>query len=98
VAGSWFVVCSGAGRKAGAIGREGNRAARAAKMFSSGQRRAPAKPAPGNARDRKKISGRPERAQREPDCAPGRACETDKPGYAADPATGNLTGTATAWT
>ncbi len=57
MAGSWFVVCSGAGRKAGAIGREGNRAARAGKMFSNGQKKetAPAKPAPkGVARGREK--------------------------------------------
>ena len=67
VAGSWFVVCSGAGRHAGVIGRERNRTARAGKMFFSGQKKgtAPAKPAPGLPAARKKIlTGRSERSER----------------------------------
>jgi hypothetical protein len=99
VAGSWFVVCSGTGGKAGVIGREGNRAARADKMFFQRARKSAGEAGTKEmARGPEKDLGCPERAQREPGCAPGRACETDKPGYTADPATGNLTGTATAWT
>jgi hypothetical protein len=101
VAGSWFVVCSGAGGNAGVIGRERNRAARAAKMFFSGQKKetAPAKPAPkGVARARKKILAvRSERSE-SPVALPTAPARLSKPGYTADPATGNLTETATAWT
>ena len=82
MAGSWFVVVPAPGGSAGVIGRERNRAARAAKMFSSGhQKRAPAKPAPGaRPAAREKILAVPGRAQREPGCAPDRACETEQAG------------------
>jgi len=90
VAGSWFVVCPAPERKAGAIGRESNWPARAAKMFSSGQKKSAGAagtegcgPRPG------KDLGCPERAQREPGCAPGRACETEQAGIRRGPATGN---------
>jgi hypothetical protein len=68
-----FAVCPGAGRHAGAIGRERNRPTRLFKMFYE-----------------EKDLEQAGRAEREAGCAPDRACETDKPGYAVDPATGDL--------
>ena len=92
VAGSWFVVCSGAGgqrrrHRAGAQpdGPGGQDVFQRAK-----ERNCAGEAGPRTARGPEKDLDRPERAQREAGCAPDRACETDKPGYAADLATGDL--------
>lgn len=91
MAGSWFVVCSGAGTNAGVIGREGNRAARAAKMFPSGQEEGRAGGA-GTRKARCRERSLPVRSERSESPAALRAAPArlNKPGYAADPATGDI--------
>ena len=87
--GAWVGVCSGAGRHAGVIGREGNRPARRARCFSAGKERDYAGAAGGVARVPEKIlTAWGERSER-PVALPTAPARLNKPEYTTGPAAGD---------
>ena len=91
--GAWVVVCSGAGRHAGVIGREGNRPAPGGQdVFQRAKKgTVPAQPAGLPASRKKILAARGERSER-PVALPTAPARLNKPEYATGPAAGDAPG------